>query len=61
MKIKFIKPPAKYGLGYFVGDVCDIDDKQGQELIEAGYAEKETSKETETKVPSEKKGSTKKA
>lgn len=38
MNIKFIKPPARIGLGYFQGDIAEFEDKQANELIKSGYA-----------------------
>jgi hypothetical protein len=62
MKVVFIKPGAKMKLGYHVGEVAEFDDKQAAELLEAGiveYAEKETTKETETKAPAKNKAAKK--
>lgn len=38
MKIKFILPPARIGLGYFVNDEVEFDNAQGAMLIEKGFA-----------------------
>ena len=38
MKIKWIKSGAKFNMAYFVGDVCDIDEKKGTEIVKQGYA-----------------------
>ena len=40
-KIKFLlSPTGKFKLGYAIGDVCEMEAKQAQELIDAQYAEK---------------------
>tara|TARA_R110002167_G_scaffold112367_1_gene284750 strand:- start:3975 stop:4145 length:171 start_codon:yes stop_codon:yes gene_type:complete len=40
-KIKFLlSPTGKFKLGYAIGDECEIESKQAQELIDAQYAEK---------------------
>ena len=38
MKIKWIKSGAKFNMAYFVGDVCDIDEKKGTEIVKQGFA-----------------------
>jgi len=38
MKVKFIKPPAALGFGYFVGDEAEFETKQADELVKSGYA-----------------------
>ncbi len=39
MKIKFIKAPGLIGLGYFINDIAEMEEKRGAELIERGFAE----------------------
>lgn len=38
MKIQFIKKPWALRLHYHLHDIANVDDKQGKELIELGYA-----------------------
>lgn len=40
IKVKFRKSPSgnPFNLGYFVGDIATVEEKQAQELIDAGYA-----------------------
>ena len=41
IKIKFLlSPTGKFNLGYAIGDVCEMELKKAEELIEANYAEK---------------------
>jgi hypothetical protein len=34
--VKFLRPPGKFRLAYFVGQVAEMNEKQADELIEAG-------------------------
>lgn len=39
MKIRFLKSPSgEFGLAYFVGDTVEMENKQAQTIIDAGYA-----------------------
>lgn len=48
MLIKFVKSPvALFGLGYFIGDEIECEDKQAQTMIEAGVAVPSRSEKSE--------------
>jgi len=65
MRVRFIKSPSgsPHSLGYFQGDVAELNDVTGNELIKAGLAEFFESKVTveenapliETKISSKSK------
>jgi len=38
IKVRFIKPPVKFRLAYFPGDIIFFPEKQARELIRAGVA-----------------------
>lgn len=48
MKIKWTKPGAKFNMGYFAGDIADIEDKKAAEIVAAGYGQ---AVEGETETP----------
>ena len=61
-KIKFIvSPTGKFQLGYNVGEEAEIDSKQADELIEAGYALEVESKKEASKAKLEEEEARKKA
>jgi hypothetical protein len=40
MKVRFIESPTGvFGLGYFVGDEVNIEEKKARLLVEGGFAE----------------------
>jgi hypothetical protein len=44
MKIRFIESPSGvFGLGYFVGDEVDMEEKKAKLLVDSGFAEVVTS------------------
>lgn len=53
MKVKFIEVGAMGSQVFLVGDVAEVSDQTGQELIDKGYAEKaaDTAKVTEPPKP----------
>ena len=54
MKVRFVKSPtAEYALGYFVGDIADLEEKQACTLIEAGIAVLTSKIETATEPQAE--------
>lgn len=46
IKVKFIKTAVGIGLGYFEGNIAELDEKLAAELIEMGYIEKHIAKNT---------------
>lgn len=53
MKVKFIEVGAMGSQVFLVGDVAEVSEQTGQELIDKGYAEKtaDTAKVTEPPKP----------
>lgn len=39
-KIEFLKSPMAFGLAYFPGEKTELEAKQAEELIDAGFAKK---------------------
>lgn len=57
MKIKFLKSPTGvFNLGYFPGDVCDMDDERAKLLVEGKFAEVESPVKDEPEVEKVKRG-----
>ena len=55
MKIKFIEVGAMGNQVFLVGDIAEVSDQTGQELIDKGYAEKaaDSAKVTEPPKPAQ--------
>ena len=55
MKVKFIEVGAMGNQVFLVGDIAEVSDQTGQELIDKGYAEKaaDSAKVTEQPKPAQ--------
>jgi hypothetical protein len=55
MKVKFIEVGAMGNQVFLVGDIAEVSDQTGQELIDKGYAEKvaDSAKVTEPPKPAQ--------